>query len=34
MKELLLIVVGFVLGVTIGVDGITDIASKVVELFA
>ena len=33
MKELVLVVVGFVLGSAIGVEGITDIFNKIVGLF-
>lgn len=34
MKEFILVVVGFVLGSAIGVDGLMDIVNKVVGLFA
>jgi hypothetical protein len=33
MKEFILVVVGFVLGSAIGVDGLMDIVNKVVGLF-
>ena len=34
MKEFLLIVVGFIFGAAIGVSGVTDIGSKIINLFS
>tara|TARA_B100000424_G_C22490888_1_gene285347 strand:- start:98 stop:202 length:105 start_codon:yes stop_codon:yes gene_type:complete len=34
MKEFLLVVVGFIFGAAIGVNGVVDIGNKIVNLFS